>query len=1235
MAGEVFRIQGTIQVDGSQAIRQLNLFQQVVVNSARSIRNNFQGLDRVFGSFSGFFTGLQFKRLADGFLQASIKSETFRTQMQLIVKDMEKVKELTSFIEKYEAKTPFDLPELQKATVLFTKLTKVRDESLNKVPEYIKLAGEMAAIFDKPLAKATEGLFKTFSGSALGLTILRNNFAITKAELEKFGVAFDKSGRIKNFQMQIGVVEEAIKKIIMGLSGMKLAEARSQTLFGRLETLSSEVYRTARLFGDALAPMVMTAVDRLILLNQAIQNLDPNIVNLVAIIVGFGAALGSLIITFGPIFFFTNQMIMSFIALAEATTTATGGLTAAAQVVQFLVTPVTELGAVLAAAAGSAGALGGAVASFGAIFSGLATFVGSATALFTTFLGVLGAVVSAFINWATAIGAWTTVVGEFTAGVAALTVSMEGLGVGVTALGTAMAAALSSASLFRLGLYGVAGAAAAALLEIKRLTDYQNQANKEDEDRLSEAETEKNRDYVNFARNQIKPGSAPTGRGVTPKLTDEQIAANEVLGKFAELMNPEAVKLLDQGVDSKEIQKRIKSLKAAQNNSKNKLGNGEDTFLEQDKELRDIVNSDLFKKEMQDEIDLGRATPKTARSKALGKYMKGRKAWWMPGAQAYTEADLTAMQARDQYRESEKQAGGYGFDSAVTGGNKQAISYYESQLSKVQEIEKYRNFNKIGPEQATADFTEIKRKSQVEIDTSSQTFEKLLQLRKGYYDSAGQLRDGFKDLDQKTEKMIVDYASKASKERQNIAKKAFDVAEAQEQQSLQAKQKNIEAQAAAITKTVNQNGGKWTKDMAADWTKLHTQWLENQKDIVEENRKGQIEITRIEQGESAARLLELDHEVAQRRLRGQDEVDITKWKEDQKRQIELNRIKEVQDAENAIQQQKEAAATQRGQARLGKEEWELGRGDRDFGGVRAAREALDAIEDANANAAMDREIKQAQQAASGNVTLTAKLKETMKAIRDRYKAEKEARDQARGQRNTELSEQEETTRRQDQIDIAKQGQSMRDFKIDGLKEMQDQGTDVSDQIIQALKDRYDMAVKIINAEAENAKVGKDAIDAAKIEADRKMQILELSKAATKEMREQLALKKAAEDKKKADYFASGPMTLEQSQAQDKARSEESRKRYQGMVNKEKLRSGQGINPLDRDAANKLGIPTDVQNPMFNPISVDVKPIKLDITMTLKQPGAGTTSQRVQTSTDKKNENKKSNTNQKGKNTVGD
>lgn len=417
--------------------------------------------------------------------------------------------------------------------------------------------------------------------------------------------------------------------------------------------------------------------------------------------------------------------------------------------------------------------------------------------------------------------------------------------------------------------------------------------------------------------------------------------------------------------------------------------------------------------------------------------------------------------------------------------------------------------------------------------------------------------------------------------------------------------------------------------MAKQAQRLQQDLSKVNKQIVDEWWNREIEKTRIEKGEFAARLMELDRDLAQRRSKGQDEIQITRFKEDQKKRIEIDRIRAVQAVEDAIRQGRERAETSRAETVRGRAERGIERGSRDYAGTQKAREAVDVIEETQTKAAMKREIEQVELDAKLNIELRVQLQATIKAIRDRYAAEKEARDEARRQRDEDFREKEEQQKRTDVIATAQRAQKSREFQLEGLKQQQAEGVEVSDQIIRVLRERYDMAVKIINAEAARNSIGKEGADLAQIEADRKMQILELTRSSTQEMREQLKLKRAEEDKRKEPFFKGGVMTFEEAQELEKKRSEENQARYRRMVEKEKMRTG-GVGPMDREVAAKLGVPLEVQNAAFNPVNVKIDPIDFNLNLTLTQPDGTKTTARASTSTDRKNENKKTPESQKGK-----
>lgn len=1152
------------------------------------MRSAFAGLDRAIGSFAAAFTGLQFQKLAGAFVSASIKAETFRTQLNLIVKDQQKINNLISFVEQYEAKTPFNLPELQKATVLFTKLTKVRDESITKVPEYLKLAAEMSAIFDKPLEKATEGLFKTFSGSALGLTILRNNFAITKAELQKFGVAFDNSGRIKNFSQQIDVVEQAIRKIIMGLSGMKLAEARSFTLAGRIEKLGSEVYRTARIFGDVMAPYVGTVIDRLVDLQQALQKMSPEMKFLVATVVGFGAALGTLILTFGPVIYFFSMGVQGLMMFGRAAGAAAGptGLGALTLGIRsLLLMNVTT-------------ALSGMAALLSSIPLRLAAGAGGAVSAFTA---ISNAITLAMLQ-----------TGSLAGGIALI----------ATNLGQMRISASLAMGLLRTGLYGVGAAAIYALSQLQKITAWQTQANQEDENTLAAQEVKKYADAIALADSlsgKTKGGNIgpmPIGGA---SLDAESAAATA-------MRTPQMEATLDKVGGSKGIREQIRIIKDSRKAQQNRLGiqetfTGENwldwvmgaskTQSEKDQQAKGVIEK-LFERD-----------PET------------QKRQWKSLSKSYGFDSPTPQAEYQKIKQREETRAAMNSPDFVGGAARaeEALTYYEELLPVAEKLE--RAFTGMDLASATARFDELKRDERLDKQSVETTVKELTELRKNGYDSQGKLKQQYAELDKKIEMEIFKYADKLMGEKHAKIEAQSAIEAAKGEMTVTRELELIQLKQKAIQEAADQSG-VLTDKMKAEANKLYVEEIKLRHQVVKERRGAEIEITRITKGEHAAKLAILNDETKEKKRAGWAQADIAKWRARREIEIERDRVEAVREIERQITDIKAQANQTRVEAAREAAEWSYNRGG-SFGGYMGEVTASDAEEDARARQERDRAKEDIETRATTEVDVAKNKTKILEAIDQRYREQQSTREAARGRRDTEMMEREKQRQAEITIGNAEADAARNQSDIEMLRQQQEKGLDVHEQIVQRLREQYQLEVAIIIAKAEAEKIGKSVEQQAIIDKQAKQAVLEVTRRQTEEMQKQLDIKKQEDNAKKNKmFFKGGHMTWEEMQELDKEREAESRRKYENMVNKDRMRGGGMLGGKTmQDAANKLGVPGELQAQAFRVIvpPVKVEPIQINGTFTLVDTYGNKQTTRVQTSTEKKNEDTKSQTNQKGKNVL--
>ena len=1211
MAQDVFRIQGVVELVADRAHRTLVTFQRTVTQSSRTMQNAFAGLDRAVGSFAAAFTGLQFQKLAGAFIQASIKAETFRTQLDLIVKDQQKINNLITFVEQYEAKTPFNLPELQKATVLFTKLTKVRDESIEKVPEYLKLAAEMSAIFDKPLEKATEGLFKTFSGSALGLTILRNNFAITKAELQKFGVAFDNSGRIKNFSQQIDVVEQAIRKIIMGLSGMKLAEARSFTLAGRIEKLGSEVYRTARIFGDVMAPYVGTIIDRLVDLQQALQNLSPEMKFLIASFVGFGAALGTLILTFGPVLYFLSMGVQGMMAFGTATR----------------------------AAAGTAGLLN-LTSSFRALL-----MLNVPLFFKNLFTGMM-----ALRNGFSAVGWFAAITGEI-----AMAITVSGglanaiLNVTTQTVSAGMAA-VSTTALFRAGLMSVAGAAIYLLSQLQKLTQWMDERNKQENYTLGSQDVIGFKNAINTAEKERGVSTLPPDGEVYSASMDASSAT--LAGRLGVLRTREMEDRLDRLGGSEGIKKNIEIIEKNLAAQRARLGDQE-TYLPDTGMFAGLKSAFMPGSTTQREVDLKRMNELLARQKKAqeaerklaeasipkdrlgaeaaryGKrpdaIMRDIQKFQLDKAEQKELADLQEKIARSNAINNETFERG-------TKKAKEALAYYKELLPVAEDIEKAYEGMSLAESQAR--FDELKRDEKLDKQSVAKTVKELSELRKNGYDYDGRLKVQYKEFDKKIELEIFKYADKLMAEKHAKLDASASMIEARGEMTAAKELEMLRARQKAIQDTANESG-VLTDKMRQEYSKLAAEEFKLRNTVMKERRSMDIEVRRVTEGEHVARLALLNDETREKKKAGNDQIEIQKWRAHEELKIEQDRIQKVREVEREILDIRRSAAEAQANAQREAADWAYNRGGSLDDVIGANRESDD-LEDARAREARDRAIEDAKERAKTDLDYAKKSKEAIRAIEERYRAEQEARNRQRTRRDVELEEKDEQRKAEQAIAMAEITSQANQAELERLRQMQEEGVNVHDQIVQKLREQYQFEIGIINAKAAAEKIGKSIEQQKIIDMQASQSILELTRTQTAEMQKQLDMKKKAEDEKRNRmFFKGGHMTMEEMAELDKQREAESRNRYRQMVDKEKMRGGGGPNQGMLEAANKLGVPGEVSRQALNIIvpTVKVAPIEINGNFTLTDPYGNRQTIRQKTSTEKKNEDTKSNTNQKGKNVL--
>lgn len=236
--------------------------------------------------------GTQFKNLVNvlafGQLTESLRStaatmvdaagsfEQYEKTLNVVVKDPKRSKELNDFLIKYEALTSYDLREVMQTGISLSTTESVRGLKAAglTVEDAVKMSGELGAL--RPgatISEAQNALSKVIAGSNEGLEILRNQFGLSNAVLERFGVFRGPSGYSLQTQDERNRAIQAIQAYQKETTGGNLAIEQSQTLKGLLSTLGSQVFKTLAAVFEPFVPVAKSLTKSMIGFLESVEKM--------------------------------------------------------------------------------------------------------------------------------------------------------------------------------------------------------------------------------------------------------------------------------------------------------------------------------------------------------------------------------------------------------------------------------------------------------------------------------------------------------------------------------------------------------------------------------------------------------------------------------------------------------------------------------------------------------------------------------------------------------------------------------------------------------------------------------------------------------------------------------------------------------------------------------------------------------------------------------------------------
>lgn len=271
-------------------------------------------------------------------LMVAANFEQLEARLLSVTRNASAAGEKFKFAVELAAKTPFDVRSMVQGAVTLEGFQQ-------KAEEMLPVAANLAAALGKTLPEAALVLGKAASGSTEGFESLRNEYAITTADLVKFGaVSGEIAGTLSHLGKDIDANKNALTKLINVRFGDAI-ERQSRTLQGALSNLGDAGEQALEGFGKTLIP-IATGFARFG--TEALGALSKIPAGAKFAIAGFAALGGGLAIVGAGIAGLVTGLLLLQGQLAT---------TAAALLVEF---PVAA-----AAAAGAAGVAGSAITFLG------------------------------------------------------------------------------------------------------------------------------------------------------------------------------------------------------------------------------------------------------------------------------------------------------------------------------------------------------------------------------------------------------------------------------------------------------------------------------------------------------------------------------------------------------------------------------------------------------------------------------------------------------------------------------------------------------------------------------------------------------------------------------------------------------------------------------------------------------------------------------------------------------
>lgn len=223
---------------------------QGLQNIAGKLQNLAQVGQLVTGAFAGI--GTIFGGAAAGALVIAANFEQLQAKLVSVTGSVQIAAEKFQFAQEFAAKTPFDVEGIVSATAVLEGFGL-------KSEQVLPVAANLAAAMGTSLSEATLTIGKAAAGSLEGFESLRNTYAISTSDLQKFGLQVDKTGGIlSRTPAQIEKNRNALISLINLRYGDAI-ERQSNTLNGALSNVGDSASQLAASFGSTLIPVATGA----------------------------------------------------------------------------------------------------------------------------------------------------------------------------------------------------------------------------------------------------------------------------------------------------------------------------------------------------------------------------------------------------------------------------------------------------------------------------------------------------------------------------------------------------------------------------------------------------------------------------------------------------------------------------------------------------------------------------------------------------------------------------------------------------------------------------------------------------------------------------------------------------------------------------------------------------------------------------------------------------------------